>query len=99
MAGRIVYEVASLVSATAADKLAECMEDGDSEHSEQINYRSSLLLALVASETEKNTSKEELVAYLERFYDLIHNPSTPPPPPPKRTESGEIRIEIRLPPN
>jgi hypothetical protein len=94
MAGRIVYEVASLISATAADKLAECMEEGDSE---QINYRSSLLLALVASETEKDTSKEELIAYLGRFYDLIHNPSTPPPP--KRTESGEIRIEIRLPPN
>jgi hypothetical protein len=96
MAGRIVYEVASLISATAADKLAECMEEGDTD-SEQINYRSSLLLALVASETEKDTSKEELIAYLERFYDLIHNPSTPPPP--KRTLSGEIRIELRLPPN
>lgn len=91
MAGRLVYEVASLVSATAAEKLAECMEEDDDN---QINYRSSLLLALVASETEKGTSKEELIAYLERFYDLIHNPSTPPPP--KRTQSGEIRISLSL---
>ncbi len=92
MAGRLVYDVASLISATAAEKIAECMEEGDNA---QINYRSSLLLALVASETEKGTPKEELMAYLERFYDLIHKPSNLPPP--KRTQSAEIRLELVLP--
>lgn len=90
MAGRLVYEVASLISEKAAEKLAECMEENDDP---QINYRSSLLLALVASESEKGTSKEELVAYLERFYDLIHKPSNLPP---KRTHSAELRLQLHL---
>ncbi len=76
MMGRIVYEVAQLVSDTANDKIAECVDEGDDPH---IHLRGSLLLALVANEVERGTTKAELVTFLERIYDVINNPSLPPP--------------------
>lgn len=74
--GRIVYEVARVVSESAHRKVAECIpiEEEDEEEVTGIHLRSGLLLALVTAEVERGTSKEELVAYLESIYDTIHNP-------------------------
>lgn len=94
MSGRLVYEVATLISETASEKLTESMTEGDDP---KISYRTSLLLALVASEAEKDTTKEELISYLSRFYDLVHKPSNvPPPPPERRTKSAEFRLQLKV---
>lgn len=77
MMGRAVYDVAVHVSETASQKVAECTEEGDDP---VITFRGGLVLALVASETERGTTKAELVAYLERMYDLINHPTIMPPP-------------------
>lgn len=74
--GRIVYDVARLVSDTAEQKIAECGGCGEDSH---ITLRGSLILALIATEAEHGTSKEELVRFVERIYDVINNPSIPPP--------------------
>jgi len=76
MMGRIVYDIAILVSETASQKIADCMEDGDDP---TIHFRGGLVLALVASEMERGTSKAELIAYLDRIYDLINHPTIAPP--------------------
>jgi len=76
--GRIVYEVARVVSESAHHKIAECIPVEDSEWEEEehtgVHLRSGLLLALVTAEVERGTTKEELVSYLETIYDTIHNP-------------------------
>lgn len=76
MIGRIVCDVAQLVSDTANERIAQ--EVGEEANS-GIHLRSGLLLALVSNEADRGTTKEELVVYLERIYDLVNNPSCPPP--------------------
>lgn len=66
--GRLVYEVARLVSETASDKIAECMEERDDL---PIHVRGSLMLALVANEVQRGTSKEDLVKFMETIYDIV----------------------------
>jgi len=80
MMGRTVYDVAVLVSEAASQKVAECTEEGEDP---LITLRGGLVLALVASEAERGTPKAELVAYLERMYDLINHPTVMPPPNPR----------------
>lgn len=77
MMGRIVYEIAQLVSDAAHERISQCVEN---EEDAQLHLRGSLLLAVVANEVEAGTSKEELVRYLERIYDVVNNPPTIPPP-------------------
>lgn len=75
--GRIVYEVARVVSESAHHKIAECIpveEEWAEEEHTGVHLRSGLLLALVTAEVERGTTKEELVTYLETIYDTIHNP-------------------------
>lgn len=77
--GRIVYEVARVVSESAHHKVAECVTDDEEWHEEEeqtgVHLRSGILLALVTAEVERGTTKEELISYLETIYDTIHNPT------------------------
>lgn len=76
--GRIVYEVARVVSESAHHKIAECVveeEEWEEEEHTGVHLRSGLILALVTAEVERGTTKEELVSYLETIYDTIHNPT------------------------
>ena len=99
MAGRLVYEIAALVSETASEKIVEQLSEGEDPQSA---YRGALCLALVAHESEKGTTKEELMAYLGKFYDIVHEPAPseaptiPAPPGPKRTASAELRLQLKL---
>lgn len=76
MMGRLVYDVAQLVSDTASERISQCVEEGDDA---ALHLRGSLILALVATEAHRGTTKAELVTFLERIYDVINNPSLPPP--------------------
>jgi hypothetical protein len=79
--GKLVYEVARLVSETATDKVAECVEETDNSpiRDEKPTTNASavtggLMLALVANEVQRGTSKEDLIKFMSTVYDIVNDP-------------------------
>lgn len=73
MSGKIVAEVAELVCETAEGLILKRMEKGDDP---LIILRGSLMYALVSCELSAGASREEILDFVNRLYDILNNQNT-----------------------
>lgn len=73
MTGKIVAEVAEVVCETAESLIAKRMEKGDDP---LVILRGTLMYALVACELSAGASREEILDFVNKLYDILNQPNT-----------------------
>ena len=73
MSGKIVAEVAELMCEAAEGLIARRITTGDDP---LVILRGSLMYALVACELSAGASREEILAFVNKLYDILNQPAT-----------------------
>lgn len=73
MSGKIVVEIAELVCETAESLIVKRMEKGDDP---LVILRGSLMYALISCELSAGASREEILDFVNKLYDILNHPAT-----------------------
>lgn len=72
MTGKIVHEIAELMCEKAGDLILERVKSGDDP---MLILRGSLMYALISCELTNGASREEILQFVEKVYDILNQPA------------------------